>query len=211
LATRKRKYIDGDIEDAITSLEKDGWGPAQIHRHLSNTKAFEGRVPSERTVQRIVSEFRSRDRSGAWTMEDGTPEEAAAVFTFLAPIIHRTRGRVQSLSKAQVSYLVKILAVCTKIPPDMAFFVASQYVNRTAAQEPVDDLDAYLAFQPWRGKENSAAYYRAIDSGWIRPIPSVFIIDDDGNVTATPESATEWWERLMEAWSTPDTEDSDGE
>jgi hypothetical protein len=93
----------------------------------------------------------------------------------------------------------------------MVFLIASLYVFRTAEQEPVDDLDAYLGYQPWRSKEHHGWYYQAVDSGWVRPIPSVFRVDDDGNVTtmdSTKESFTGFAKQIGAVYV--DTEDSDG-
>ena len=181
--TTARRHVDLEVEAKIERLALQGWSPTQIHEYLGRDQQFQGRVPVLRTVQRKVADIRSRDKSRPWTLEDAIPDEAAAVLPVLAAVIHGTKGLVKSLSTAQVSYIMKIQAACPEIPPYQLFLFASLYVNRTAAQEPVDDLDAFLAYQPW-DEDNRASYRRAVDRGWIRPLSACFSIDGEGKVTA---------------------------
>ncbi|CCF83359.1 hypothetical protein [Nitrolancea hollandica] len=208
--SKKRGHIDLEMAAKIERLALQGWSATQIHDHLDRDTSNRGRVPHLRTVQYKVKDIRDRDKSRAWTLEDATPEEAAAVLPVLAAVIHETEGLVRSLTTAQVSYVVKIRAACPKLPPFDVFLLASLYVNRTAANEPVDDLDAYLAYQPWQGIQHWDRYGQAVERGWVRPWSVHFHVDDDGKVSMKPLD-DDWLLNRMQSMGAVDKEDSDGE
>jgi hypothetical protein len=82
--------------------------------------------------------------------------------------------------------MVKLLNAFPEMPADVAYFLASLYVSRTAANEPVDDLDAFVIFRSWDPAERED-YEEAVRRGWIRPVPTVFNVNNEGQVVPVPE------------------------
>lgn len=172
MATKKRgrPKFDGDIMDAIDAYADEGWSPAQIHRELGKRAEFASRLPTLRTVQRYVSD-RPYDPSGTWSLEQAQPDELETLLPILAAVIERTEGRLTYLTNTEAQWLTRLGRVAADLGEWMLYRLARMYIRRKDAGEATDDLDAYLAFAPWRGPESERRYSEIWGAGKIPPAP----------------------------------------
>lgn len=177
MATGKRRrrasYLDRDVLAAISELALKGASAAQIRRKLETNQAFAGRLPSDRTIYRIVKEHRPPDTSGRWSPTDDDPQDAALVLDVLQFAIRFTDGFTRWFTNAEADQIARLRGMRPDMPAFEAFLVARLYLIRRACGEPCDDLDAYLVFAPWRNADAWAAYQDAVQRGLVRAVPSV--------------------------------------
>lgn len=168
-ATQKR--IDGDIRELIEALALRGWTPASIHRHLTRQPKFRSRAPSARTIQRIVKALSPHDPSGPWSLGDDDVD-AALVLPTLATVIEETDGRKLQLTRAEVSWVARIRRVAPDLEPWDAYVVAVQYMLCLEYGDSTTELDAWLAFAPWREGPGRERYQAAIARGHLQGVVS---------------------------------------
>lgn len=164
---RGRPRIDGDIEQAIRRLAFDGWTPAQIHRQLSLTPAFQGRVPTARTVQRVVARYGARDTGEPWSIAEADPDDAALVLPVLAEAVCRSGGHWSRFSQGLADWVVRVRRAAPDIPPAWALEVAVSCFSHERHAEPLDGLTHMLAFAPWQGQEQRDRYIETM--GKVHP------------------------------------------
>lgn len=179
---KRRRYIDGDVQAAIEDLALNStWTPSQIERELLKEEQFKNedretgtRLPSLRTIQTIVKEVRQLDLSGRWELPDADADGGAAlVLDVLAAVIEETKGRRQYLTKMEAAWVIRIRRAAPDLPPSFdTYRLARLYMTREHWQMPSPDLDALLAFAPWRSEERRQAYVRALQEEWIPEIPT---------------------------------------
>lgn len=157
---KRRRYIDGDVLEAIEELARDQpeWTPAQIERELERDSKLQGRLPSSRTVQMIVKEARPADPSGPWSLADAEAAEAALVLPVLATVVAKTRGGRTWITQAEAEWLVKLRGAYSDLEPWEAFRLARLYMQRVEDRRETLDLDLFLACAAWRGGEAQAQY-----------------------------------------------------
>jgi hypothetical protein len=172
--TRGRS-VDPDVRSAIQGGGSKGLSPGEIHTALSQDPDFYGRVPSLRTVQRILSEGRPRDTSGRWTIQSNDGDRVRVVLDALAAVIEQTRGRVNGFTKEEADWIARLDRAAPGLPPFELWRIARLYIGRLSRNEPTDDLDALLAFAPWRGELGTwtswPRYDNAVEAGWINAAP----------------------------------------
>jgi len=179
---KRRRYIDGDVQEAIEELAiETDWTPAQIQRKLEKQERFKDesrdtgtRVLSLRTTQKIVKEARHRDLSGRWELPDADDDGAAAlILDVLAAVIEETEGRRQYLTKMEAAWVTRIRRAAPDLPPSFdTYRLARFYMAREHWQMPSPDLDALLAFAPWRSEERRQAYVLALQEEWVPEVPT---------------------------------------
>jgi hypothetical protein len=156
----------------------EGRSPAEIERDLLG-RADKGEfgesgrqwVPALRTIQRDVKFIRPPDPSGGWAFQPTEGEDAAFLLATLATVITQTGGRVSRLTNGVAAWLQAIHAAAPDLDPWTAFTLAHMYQARSDRNLDWDDLDAWLAFGPWRGGEAAERYEKAVREGWIPPSP----------------------------------------
>jgi len=159
-AKRGRPRIDGDIAYQIELLARtQRWTPAQIYRHLGREKNYEGRVPSQKTVQRAVQRWRERDESGRWHLDDYDDDTARLVMPVLAALAGHTGGLVSSVSRDEARWIARVREAAPDMPPFFAWQAAVCYQQRAAEKADTEDLDLLLGFAPWKSGE-------AMDTLW---------------------------------------------
>jgi hypothetical protein len=202
MVTRHRKsYLDGDIEAAIETMAVDGWTPAQISKELHRQEQFMGRVPEDRTIQRRVAALQARDASGAWSVADATTRDARLILDTLAAVIEHTAGRVLSLTRSEAAWVARIYHAAPELHPLWRWRLARLYRLREAHHESVADLDAMLAFAPWR-EGAKQRYDKAVRAGWVafpprvasgaEATPAADLIDVDALLTADRAERAKW-------------------
>ena len=176
---RRRRQHDIEVEDRIAELMTDHAAPA-IERELSRLKSageLSGRVPSLRTIQRLMAQLQKRDPSGPWdpfTDETGNPRLVLDVINVL---VERPSARSILVTRAEAALVVSIDRAAPGLPPFGLYRLAREYIARQAGGEGLGDLVMLLACAPWRDG----------DAGWERY---------SRLCKARGETVT-WWKALM--------------
>ena len=165
----RRRNIDADVMDAIYGSVSRELNGAAIHRALE--ARFGTRAPSLRTVQDVVRGLRPRDESEPWTLADAEDNSAAWLMEVLASAIERTNGGRRFLTKEEAQWLGKIHSSARDVPPGLGFELARQYIRRETRGEPTYDIDALIAFAPWRSDEHRARYWVQLIEQNLQPAP----------------------------------------
>lgn len=150
---------------------------AEICRYLE--RKFEGTnvpVPSERSIRNLVRELVPPDPSGPWVPGEGDPEEDALVLETAAEWVRRTRKRRwPKLTQERARWIAWVRRGWPDLDPVIAFVVAEDYRARRANEMDTTDLDAFLAFTPWRGEQFYRQWAEAIEQERI-PQPPVWYL-----------------------------------
>lgn len=175
MATRKKRSRQAAISAVEQDLAMKGLSPAAIERDLQD-RAGKGEfpaewIPSRRTIERDVNEIQPPDPSGLWAFSPAEGEDATFVLTTLATVIYQTGGRVARLGNRTADWVQAIHAVAPDLDPWNVFVLARMYEARGERNLDVDDLDAWLAFGPWRGAEAASRYGEAVSKGWLSLSP----------------------------------------
>lgn len=164
--TVKRRHEAG-ITFFILGLARDEHLSAGAIVRAVEEKFESGVRPKARTVQDMVREVRSRPRSGAWQIWDAEPEDAVVVLGALAELMRTSFGRTTKISQEDARWIIRLSrAGVGDLPPGILHDLAIQYQLR--GTEDVSDLDALIAFTPWRSERAYERYRIATEhSGWI--------------------------------------------
>ncbi len=118
--------------------------------------------PSARTVQAMVREIRSRPQSGPWRPWGVEPDDAAVVLGALAELMNESAGRVTEISQEDADWIIRLSrAGAGDLPPAVLHDLAIQYQLRGTAS--TSDLDALIAFAPWRSEGAFRRYKIAVE------------------------------------------------
>ena len=166
----KRKVRRGSAANSMiqATIEQQAQGPmsaAQIHRGL--VAKFGSNTPGVKTVRDMVDEARSLGPAEPWTLADAEPDEIALV----APVWAVALENGYRLANTDMEWIVRILAAASDLPPSDALMMAALYrvEGRHSTRWLRDSLDALLAFAPWRDVACAERYFRAVNTGRIRP------------------------------------------
>lgn len=129
-------------------------------------------VPHERTVRNIVRELAPPDPSEPWQPSpDDDPEGAALVLETLSAVA-LSRGKWPQVTKEHALWIAWLRKGWPDMEPMLAFSLAEDYRARHANQRTTEDLDALLAYTPWRSEEH---FYRWLALCELEKIPAAHI------------------------------------
>lgn len=173
---RRRRNWPPLLLSRIAELAATTASAAEIHRQLEQ-EAESGRadfrkgdVPSLRTLQDIVSDYRPPDDSGLWSLADADGDEAALVPPMLAVLANL--GPFRHFSREEARLVARIRRAAPDLPLGVPLFIlALAYKLRRSRGMPTVDLDTFLGFAPWRGGVQRERYREALREGWIEPGP----------------------------------------
>ena len=157
--------MEGDIQDRAQELAlTTDWNAAQIFRDLN--LHFKEQMPTQRTIERFVKEYRATDKSQPWTVEESDPQDAKLILEWLASF----NGFSKGLTKVEAFWHLKIQRIAPDLSWVRAGVLANLYRIRTAKEASTEELDAYLGFAPWRGAEALERYKEMVGAGWVKPM-----------------------------------------
>lgn len=174
MVKRKRRRFPDEVYQAIYRMvrEEGITNAAQIHERL--VKAFPDTAPTDRTVRTIVRELLPPDPSGPWQPgPDDDPEEAARVLEAMAEAVARAKDKPawKLPSRERARWIAWIRAGWPDLDPVAALVLATDYWARRANNKPTEDLDAFLAFAPWRSPEAYRRFQKLADQGLVPSPP----------------------------------------
>ncbi len=142
----RKRYIDGDILERIRTLaEARGWTPSQIYTDLAQDKKFKNRLPSRRTVQRIVSDLQLGDVSEEWTLIDAEPSEVREILDALYGSAMATNGQKERFTKEEARWALRVRRAAPNLSIFSVHVVVREYLRRLEHNEDKRDIDLMLA------------------------------------------------------------------
>ena len=225
MATRNRQRdMDQDIVSICQRLFKTGHGAAEILKRLERNPRFQGRdLPSQRTMQRLVKDMRTRaanapspvkllDQPFEWHRleEHGLPWESGAyllamwAFTqdhsYFPEIPKHVVWQIPKESFRQAKWWWRVHLAAPDLCLLDVYWLANTFALREQAHDVlgipfnVDDLQAFLANRPWVSTAALERYREAIADGRIPQVPPP---GPDDNMASHIAEATGQPERII--------------
>lgn len=181
--------MDLEIQAEIAALTREMFTPAQIHRHLEGRAEFRGRVPHQRTIQRIARDLAPREPRTDWHWSDYGAEDSLVLFRLMDNLIEyqiagdnkdQVKRIVQALpshlragfvpDKETADWIVKVSKVAPGLDPVESYWIALIYLNCQQLGIAKDGIDTFLAMQPWTDMAAARRYLAALSEQLIPPI-----------------------------------------
>ena len=147
MARRKRGHYIKDVKLRMM-LEKlareKPWPPKQIWTALREVPEFQGKVPSLRTIQTMVTELRPPDDSGGWSLSDDS-EEPTFLLAVLGVVVQHSEGRISQLTRGQAEWIERIKRAVPDIPQVTAYWFTRAYMLCEGKSQDSAHLDMALA------------------------------------------------------------------
>lgn len=121
------------------------WSPRRIIDRLEADGRYQGRVPSQRTIESIQADMRPRDSGPRWTLADADPAEAALVLPVLAAVTRNSDGRLGHFSTDTAAWIARLRVAAPRLSPIEAYRWAVRYQSAIAAGKDTAELDRQLA------------------------------------------------------------------
>ncbi len=170
MARRRPRRIPPEVYQEIHRMVLEGGitNATEVFRILE--QKFPDKCPSERTVRNVVRELMPMDPSGPWRPgPDEDPEEAARVLSAWADTLVRTKGEPhwRPLSRDRARWIAWILTGWPDLDPVVAVVLGTDYWGRQRSGRDTQDLDAFLAFAPWRSPEAWQRFQQVTQAGRV--------------------------------------------
>lgn len=218
---------DDDVREEIAALYARGVkGVTAILKQLRHNPEFQGRLPSERTVSRIIQQVKVRytpeqqalDRP--WQIRpaqsgDLLPAGAAETLSIML-ICHRESAIFKGsgrLSIRMARWITTLHSILGDNVPGL-LNIANLYANRERwaiiNDSPLDtaDLDHLVSFAPWNSRDAARLYRVAVEAGNIpglepmrtyRDMSSAMTTQDDGVGDQESEGELAFEHRYLQA------------
>ena len=173
---KRRRRVDPKILDKIEEMGLAGYGASKIYDELQEDETIDiDKLPDLRTVQRIIREdILPQTPSGTWTLNCSKGDDIPVILKTLVDVISNTKGRITSLTRAEAEWIIFMSHAAPDLSPYIWYTLGKRYLKHQESGASTEALDQYLAFAPWRSKENNKKYEELIESGWIKPLIRTF-------------------------------------
>jgi hypothetical protein len=163
---RTPKAVRGLVEHLAWQAKLNGETPNKAHIHAKIKETYGEDLASYTTVRNIIDQL-PLEPEAPWTYSQENAAAATLILPVIAALVRKTRGQRASVTVEEAHWIVRVRTTAPDLPPYAAYQLASYYAMRTAFKKPTDDLDAILAFAPWRGWNAFREYQKAVQSKWI--------------------------------------------
>jgi hypothetical protein len=147
-----RRRTDPDVLLAIDDCHTRGYTPAQIERALSARPELAARVPTVRTIQRIVAERRV-SASNSWRLVPVEPDPQIVLRVLGVSLMD---GWAIAITEAEAGWITAIALAAPDMPPLLVRRAARLYMLESEQDADTLALDRLLAVAPWRGRAQEA-------------------------------------------------------
>jgi hypothetical protein len=170
---RRRSYVPADVLDAIEELIDKGRSPKQIEDELSKNGKIADRLPTLRTIQRIVAEKLKSDDTETWELGpvDQRDIDGAVVLDVLAFVVRATGGRTASLTENEARWITALHRVRPTIHGWVLYRLARLYISTRSRKLSTAPIDAFLAYKPWDDAWKHQTYVADVLFRLIPPAP----------------------------------------
>ncbi|MBI2863137.1 MAG: hypothetical protein HYX94_01055 [Chloroflexi bacterium] len=166
---KKTRHVPLDIRKAIVHHAKRGRTPVEIYDYLGRQPEFKDRMPSQRSVQRVVKDTLPHDTSEAWSLAQDEGPDTGLILETLAAAMEGSEGLIRHLTSAQANWIKRVRRAVPDLRPWVAYQVAVDFQKCAETKQDTSDLDAFLAFAPWRSAEHERRYDDARQKGYVPP------------------------------------------
>lgn len=151
------------VHERARELVDSGYSSKRVADELARLFPDEP-TPGDRTL-RNWSQKRARDKSGAWTVMSGSPDEAKRVLGVLVHLVPHLGDAAYRLSDEEAQVIARLAIAAADMPPLTMLRWARRYL---ASDEEIwrESLNGYLIHSPWRDRGVS---YRAAFDGGLAP------------------------------------------
>lgn len=167
---QRRRSWPLSVLGRIRELAASELSAGAIHRRLELEASSEeagfglNDVPSRRTIQNIVAEHTPKDETEWWLLKDAEDDQATLVLPVLATIIEKTEGRRTYVTQDEAKWIVRIRTATPDLDLWTVYTLALAYMLGPEGGTK-DNLDAFLAFAPWRSEDDRRRYNKATEKG----------------------------------------------
>jgi len=174
---QRRRNLDLEIENWVTDMARLEHTPGEIYREMESKFNDKSKLPSLRTIQRIVVDIKVKDTSAPWTIsnikvdvEKITFEDARLLLDILRVIFLITKGRKRSFTVKEAQWVLKI----AKLEPRNSYFqiweIAQEFMQCEANGIDTEELFLRVVLNDQGSLVNSKAFEFAFDKGWLADI-----------------------------------------
>lgn len=165
------KTISPKVKSFIYSLAAQNFSASDIVIAMESDKSLYGHtLPSPRTVQHLVKQYREQDKSETWTLEDcDNPDDAQIVLRHLAHAAAWAERHGLPMPKISIrlaDLLIRVHRAAPSIPLWLGWNVAMGLL-----QGGSDDYwHLLLAVKPWESEEVNQGFYALAKAFFGPPI-----------------------------------------
>jgi len=171
---KNRTRTSTNLRERIAELAiTTRWSAAEINRYIRQDATFRGEdFPGHRTVERLVERTRSPDSKGPpWSMDTFSGRDARLILGVRFALLKELDTPVRKFSHDEAHWIVKIRKTAPDLDPVAAYLIARLYMVRIRSKVDTDDLDSYLAIEPWKDMASYHKYYEWVGAGLFPPVP----------------------------------------
>ncbi len=183
---------------ALTTYET----AAAIHRECTEIFGAHGVGPvSVKTVWDRVRKARAlqpppdgeyEHLAEPWSLADASdPADVALMVSMITEMVDESAGSYPRISRGLARWMIRLRRVIgPSLPAGNVSYFATLYLRREWADEPTDDLDAFLAFAPWRSERATWVYLEACKKKKVTPLIGTIGLHP-GSYSSDKQEATE--------------------
>jgi hypothetical protein len=151
---------------------------------------FGGIQASVRKISDIVKKVRESSSGEPWSWADADGPDAVLMLSMFTEMIDDSAGSYPRISRDLAHWMIRIRrAAEPSLPAGNVAYFATLYLRRQRSGEPTDDLDAFLAFAPWRSAQATRVYQLACKRKAVRPLTGMMGLHPSAGQPASPELA----------------------
>ena len=196
MEAKRNRFSRQDIEVESTLIQlarhSDMYGKAQIHRFLIQ-EFGEERVPTERTVARLVDKAREGNPPTPWHWSEFPPDDARILLEVTNEMIQLQLSRSNDpetgwvipkvialrpdyfqtayiVDKYHADWVLRVAKVAPGIGPSEVWWISMMYMFHEQQGMSTSGIDTYLAMRPWRDMASARRYLSALYEGRIPPM-----------------------------------------
>ncbi len=166
----KRKRYSEDVYRDERRYAAWGWSDQAILAQL--VKDYGDAAPRLRGLRRHLAEFRQVDDSGPWRINEAPESEVRVVLDYQRDHVESS-GLWKKVTKAQGRWMATVSRAAPGLSTFLLYELAREYIRRWSTLDddadvnPALDLDAWVAFTPWRSDEDRERYESAVSEGLV--------------------------------------------
>lgn len=175
---KPKRRTDIEVQARIEELVLMRRTPSQICQALESDPAIKpDRLPTLRTIERIVKDLAPDDGTGPWKLGDSGPEDTTIVLRTIAALAlgSEKHSRIyEPLTRREAEWVVRVARAAPDLPPGWPVWrLARMYLGHEQRNMPTRPVDFYVAMAPWRGERERVTYLEAIAEAGIPKVPDM--------------------------------------
>jgi len=133
------------------------------------------KLPVPRTLRNHYNELHVPDHSGTWSMADSDADDIPLIVETKAEL--NRRSGVTDLTFDEAKWLTKLRLATADMPIWPRWRLAWLCRVREARGQPMEDLELFVGYAPWRSSRKATEYQAAVGSGRVPRAPALVYAD----------------------------------